>query len=82
MIFEIFLRMLGVLPTMSGKTGKRETAWLVFVVMLGLTIYSISKGPETITAMQPMLTWLWPSSLGLLAYVYKLEFSKQNSPSG
>jgi len=70
------LRFLGVAPRVTGKSGKREAAWLVFVCAVALTVLAMWTGVEMVSAMTALLMVIWPSALGLLAAAYKLEFDK------
>lgn len=89
-MFVYLLRVLGVAPERSGKTGKREAAWMAVAVTLAVTIYAMAGGPEMARAMSAVLLVMWPSSFALLAGAYKLEFDKASmsgqsiapSPSG
>jgi Flp pilus assembly protein TadB len=70
------LRVLGVAPRVSGKSGKREAAWLVFACAVALTVLAMWTGVEMVSAMTALLMVIWPSALGLLGAAYKLEFDK------
>jgi Flp pilus assembly protein TadB len=68
------LRFLGVAPRITGKSGKREAAWLVFACAIALTVFAMWAGVEMVSAMTALLMVIWPSALGLLGAAYKLEF--------
>lgn len=70
------LRLLGVAPRSTGKSGKREAAWLVFTCAVVLTVLAMWTGVEMVSAMTALLMVIWPAALGLLGAAYKLEFDK------
>ncbi|MCC0035498.1 MAG: hypothetical protein H6887_09580 [Hoeflea sp.] len=70
------LRFLGVAPRITGKSGKREAAWLVFASAGALTLFAMWTGVEMVSAMTAVLMVIWPAALGLLGAAYKLEFDK------
>jgi len=70
------LRILGVAPRITGKSGKREAAWLVFGCAAALTLVAMWLGVEMVSAMTAVLMIIWPAALGLLGAAYKLEFDK------
>lgn len=70
------LRLLGVAPRITGKSGKREAAWLVFACAVALTLAAMWIGVEMVSAMTAVLMVIWPAALGLLGAAYKLEFDK------
>lgn len=69
-------RIAGVTPN-GGKTGKREAAWALIALALGLTLLAMSMGVEMVQAITAVLVALWPSALLALAGAYKLEYDKQ-----
>ncbi len=79
-MFVYILKILGVTPA-GRKSGKREAAWAVVAITLGLTVTAIALGIEMVAAMQPVLMMLWPVALSLLAGAYKLEHDKITAPA-
>lgn len=63
--------------TNGGKTGKREAAWALIALALGLTLFAMTLGAEMVTAMTAVLVALWPSAVLALAGAYKLEYDRQ-----
>lgn len=70
------LRLLGVAPLIAGKSGKREAAWLVVGIAVGLTVAAMWNGVEMVSAMTAILMLIWGAALGLIGAAYKLEFDK------
>ena len=70
------LRFLGVAPRITGKSGKREAARLVFATAIALTPFAMWTGVEMVSATTAVLMVIWPAALGLLGAAYKLEFDK------
>lgn len=69
-------RILGVTPN-GGKTGKREAAWALIAMSLGLTVFAMTLGVDMVQAMTAVLVALWPSAILALAGAYKLEYDRQ-----
>lgn len=80
-MMKLMLRFLGVTPDGS-KTGKREAAWTLIAISLGLTIGAMILGHELATAIQPVLLMIWPSSILAVAGAYKLQHDKQMAQQG
>lgn len=70
------LRLLGVTPASAGKTGKREAAWMLVGIALGLTVGAMADGEGMVTAMTAILMVLWPAAIAALAGAYKLEVDR------
>lgn len=70
------LRGLGVTPEGSGKTGKREAAWMLVGIALLLTGSSMYLGIEMVGAMTAVLMLVWPAAIAALVGAYKLEHDK------
>ena len=75
-LFSGFLWLMGVTPDGS-KTGKREAAWALIAIALGLQISAMAMGAAMVAAMQPVMSILWPSAVLAIAGAYKLEYDKQ-----
>lgn len=75
-MFVYILRFLGVTSTGKGRTGKREAAWALVAIALGLTIAGMVMGAEIMQAMDSVLIILWPSAILAVAGAYKLEHDK------
>lgn len=74
----VVCRALGVTPD-DNKTGKREAAWALIAIAIGLTAATIALGPDTIDAMSPVLIAIWPSAITYLGYAYKLENDRRHA---
>lgn len=74
-MFVHLLRLLGVTPN-HGKSGKREAAWALIAIALGLTIAGMWLGHEMVAAMTAILVIVWPSAILAVAGAYKLEHDK------
>ncbi|MFC6488041.1 hypothetical protein [Nitratireductor sp. GCM10026969] len=75
-MFVHLLRLLGVTPN-DGKTGKREAAWALIAIALGLTLGAMWAGFEMVQAMTAVLVIIWPSAILAVAGAYKLEHDKE-----
>lgn len=75
-LWTILCRVAGVTPS-GGKTGKREAAWALIAMALGLTVFAMTLGVEMVQAATAVLVALWPSAVLALAGAYKLEFDRQ-----
>lgn len=75
-MFVWFFRLMGVTPACGGKTGKRESAWALVAVAIGLTVTAMFFGPEMVHAMTAVLVVVWPSAILAVAGAYKLEHDK------
>lgn len=75
-MFVWLFRSLGVTPACGGKTGKRESAWALVAVAIGLTVTAMFFGPEMVHAMTAVLVVVWPSAILAVAGAYKLEHDK------
>lgn len=74
-MFVYILKLFGVTPN-HGKTGKREAAWALVAIALGLTIAGMWAGADMVTAMTAILVIIWPSAILAVAGAYKLEHDK------
>lgn len=75
-MLTLVLRMLGLAPRQTGKTGKRESAWGLLLIALALTLLAMSIGPDMVQAMTIIFSVLWPSAILALAGAYKLQHDK------
>ena len=69
-------RLLGVIASTPGKTGKRETALLWFGYAAGLTAGTVWQGPDMVTAATALLMAIWGVVAALTAGAYGLEWSQ------
>ena len=69
-----FLRLMGLAPRDKGKTGKREAAWLWFIVAAAFTGVSMWMGETMVTTMSPILLGIWGFAAALGAGAYGLEW--------
>lgn len=76
-MLTFILKILGLNPKGNGKTGKREAAWGLVFIALGVTIVVIYQGAEMMSAAVGVLVILWPSAILAVAGAYKLEHDKK-----
>lgn len=69
-------RVAGVTPN-GGKTGKREAAWALVAVALGLTLWAMWLGVVMVQAMTSALVIVWPAVIVAVSGAYGLEYLKQ-----
>ncbi len=67
---------LGLAPN-GAKTGKREAAWTLVLIVFSLQVGAMAAGTAMVQAMTAVLMLLWPSAVGAVLFVYKLQHDKQ-----
>ena len=67
------LRFLGLASSKPWKSGKREAAWALMVIVIALTVYAMWIGIEMVYAMTAILMVLWPAAIAAMAAAYKLS---------
>ncbi len=72
-MFVYLLRALGVAPERAGKSGARETAWVVVIIALGLTTSAMWQGTAMVDSMEALLIFIWGFASTLLAGAYKMK---------
>ncbi|MEM1375860.1 MAG: hypothetical protein AAGG69_00580 [Pseudomonadota bacterium] len=76
------LRLLGLTPEKSGKTGSREAAWLLLLIVCVFQAGAMWLGTEMVSATMPVMVVLWPAGITALAGAYKLKYDRRLLEAG